>query len=59
MNQETTFTHMGIPVRSVCFPQIPADDGVTAPNLQRVLSVIDQAEAGTDLIVFPETCLMG
>lgn len=39
--------------------QIPADDGVTAPNLQRVLSVIDQAEAGTDLIVFPETCLMG
>jgi len=26
MNQPTPVTHMGIPVRSVCFPRIPADD---------------------------------
>lgn len=39
--------------------QIPAEDGVTAPNLQRVLAAIQNAAADTDLIVFPETCLMG
>lgn len=39
--------------------QIPSDDGVTAPNLARVLAVIQAADAQTDLIVFPETCLMG
>lgn len=39
--------------------QIPSDDGVTAPNLARVLAVINEADAHTDLIVFPETCLMG
>ncbi|WP_394788206.1 carbon-nitrogen hydrolase family protein [Rhodoferax sp.] len=39
--------------------QIPSDDGVTLPNLARVLAVIEAADASTDLIVFPETCLMG
>lgn len=39
--------------------QVPAEDAVTASNLQRVLSIIRNADAGTDLIVFPETCLMG
>lgn len=39
--------------------QIPSDDGVTAPNLARVLAVINAADEQTDLIVFPETCLMG
>jgi (R)-amidase len=39
--------------------QIPSDDGVTAPNLERVLSIINSADPQTDLIVFPETCLMG
>lgn len=39
--------------------QIPAEDGVTASNLQRVLAAIHGADAHTDLIVFPETCLMG
>jgi (R)-amidase len=39
--------------------QIPGEDGVVAPNLARVLSVIHNADARTDLIVFPETCLMG
>jgi (R)-amidase len=39
--------------------QIPANDGFTAPNLARILSVINAAEPDTDLIVFPETSLMG
>ncbi|WP_018152409.1 carbon-nitrogen hydrolase family protein [Leeia oryzae] len=39
--------------------QISSQDGVTAPNLQKVLSIIAQAPDDTDLIVFPETCLMG
>lgn len=39
--------------------QIPSNDGVTRPNLARVLAVMDAAQADTDLIVFPETCLMG
>ncbi len=39
--------------------QIPAEDGVTAPNLRRVLEAIHNAEPNTDLIVFPETYLMG
>ncbi|MEQ6289280.1 carbon-nitrogen hydrolase family protein [Vogesella sp. GCM10023246] len=39
--------------------QIPLADGCTAPNLARVLALIASAPAGTDLIVFPETTLMG
>jgi (R)-amidase len=39
--------------------QMPSDDGVTTPNLARVLDTINCADSGTDLIVFPETCLMG
>ena len=39
--------------------QISCHDGVTLPNLARVLSVINNASHDTDLIVFPETCLMG
>jgi (R)-amidase len=39
--------------------QIPSEDGVTAPNVERILSVIHAADPQTDLIVFPETCLMG
>lgn len=39
--------------------QIPSEDGVTASNLARILSVIQAAASDTDLIVFPETCLMG
>jgi (R)-amidase len=39
--------------------QIPAEDGVVASNLQRVLAIIANADPQTHLIVFPETCLMG
>ena len=39
--------------------QIPIQDGATDPNVQRVLDVIAKREAGTDLIVFPETTLAG
>jgi (R)-amidase len=39
--------------------QIPSEDGAVASNLHRVLSIIAKADAQTDLIVFPETCLMG
>ncbi len=39
--------------------QIPLTDGHTAANLLRVLALIASAPAGTDLIVFPETTLMG
>lgn len=39
--------------------QIPSDDSRTAPNLERVLSIIRLADRDTDVIVFPETCLMG
>jgi (R)-amidase len=39
--------------------QIPSEDGVTASNLERILATIYAANAQTDLIVFPETCLMG
>lgn len=39
--------------------QISSEDGVTQPNLAKVLSIIESAAAETDLIVFPETCLMG
>jgi len=39
--------------------QIPIQDGATEPNVQRVLDVIAKREAGTDLIVFPETTLSG
>lgn len=39
--------------------QIPSDDSRTATNLERVLSIVRAAERDTDVIVFPETCLMG
>lgn len=39
--------------------QIPSDDSQTTPNLVRVLAIIQSAERDTDVIVFPETCLMG
>lgn len=43
----------------ILLAQIPLTDGHTAPNLAHVLALIDSAPAGTDLIVFPETTLMG
>ncbi len=39
--------------------QIPFEDGATSQNLEKVLQVIEGADPTTDLIVFPETCLMG
>ncbi|OIN93861.1 MAG: carbon-nitrogen hydrolase [Comamonadaceae bacterium CG1_02_60_18] len=39
--------------------QIPCHDAHTQENLERVLSVIRASDPDTDLIVFPETCLMG
>lgn len=39
--------------------QIPSVDGIVAPNLTRVLEVIQAAQNDVDVIVFPETCLMG
>ena len=39
--------------------QIDGRDGDTAYNLQRTLDAIASCEADTDLLVFPETQLMG
>lgn len=39
--------------------QMPSLDSQTPTNLGRVLSVIQAASPDTDVIVFPETCLMG
>jgi (R)-amidase len=39
--------------------QITSEDGVVASNLIRILNVIQDADEQTDLIVFPENCLMG
>lgn len=43
----------------VLLAQMPLADSQTAANLERVLAQIASAPPGTDLIVFPETTLMG
>lgn len=43
----------------IMLAQMALTDGQTAPNLTRVLAAIADCPSGTDLIVFPETTLMG